>query len=195
MQGERLEWWRIWCTDARVQTIVGASALVATVLVGCNGQVPSVTVTQIVHSDSTDRKSKQDVPSKGSADAQESTRTTSVKDVEASDGAGFISETYPDGTPVTSKRIRKVWILRNTGRLAWVGRWLERRGLEVTQLGGERVRVPETLPGEICRVEVVLQMPARLGRVMEEWKMTDGAGKPLLPAHGPLTLDVEVVRG
>ncbi|WP_233157115.1 MULTISPECIES: NBR1-Ig-like domain-containing protein [Amycolatopsis] len=105
------------------------------------------------------------------------------------DASEFIADvTVPDGTVVpTGARFVKTWEFRNTGTVPWVDRALRREagfgpgdGCQTPAV----VPVPETPPGQSVRVSVEVRAPDEPGYCQVYFKMTDSAGRLLLPgAH------------
>ncbi|WP_228685127.1 NBR1-Ig-like domain-containing protein [Amycolatopsis thermoflava] len=93
--------------------------------------------------------------------------------------------TVPDGTVVpTGARFVKTWEFRNTGTVPWVDRSLRREGGFGPGDGCQTpavVPVPDTPPGRSARVSVEVRAPDEPGYCQVYFKMTDSAGRLLLP--------------
>ncbi|WP_431923315.1 NBR1-Ig-like domain-containing protein [Amycolatopsis tucumanensis] len=93
--------------------------------------------------------------------------------------------TVPDGTVVpTGARFVKTWEFRNTGTVPWVDRSLRREGGFGPGDGCQTppvVPVPDTPPGQSARVSVEVRAPDEPGYCQVYFKMTDSAGRLLLP--------------
>jgi hypothetical protein len=114
----------------------------------------------------------------------------------AGDEATFVRDvTVPDGSTVRAgERFVKVWELRNSGTVAWRGRYLMR----LPGKDGEpcrtpdRVPVPATEPGSTAQVSVVVDGPIRPTRCKVYWKLVDEQGRPYFPLTRPMFFDVVV---
>lgn len=114
----------------------------------------------------------------------------------AGDDLTFVRDvTIPDGTVVrVGERFVKTWELRNTGTVAWVGRFLMR--LPAVDGAGcrtaERVPLPSTAPGDLLQVTVIVDAPRQPAACKVYWKVVDGAGRPYFPLKRPLFFEVTV---
>ena len=113
------------------------------------------------------------------------------------DRSTFVSDLdIPDGTRVgVGGRIVKTWALRNSGTVAWVGRYLRRAasfGPDECVTPAE-VPIPATRPGEEVRVSVDVRLPSALGYQQVYWKMVDGTGRLMLPGQRAVFFLLDVV--
>ena len=104
----------------------------------------------------------------------------------AGDQAEFVTDvTIPDGTIMPpGHRFEKVWRLRNSGSVPWVGRYLRRLGAP----GGlgipsspVQVRIADTMPGETVDISVPLKAHILPGTAEVHWKMVDEDGYEFFP--------------
>lgn len=100
--------------------------------------------------------------------------------------------TYPDGTVVRrGSAFTKIWRIRNTGDIAWQGRYLTRMN-ETPCKAPKQVGIRTVLPGESVDVAVRVHASDQPGSCKIYWKMTTEDGTPLLAAKKPIFLDVIV---
>ncbi|MET8848486.1 NBR1-Ig-like domain-containing protein [Amycolatopsis sp. NPDC004625] len=104
----------------------------------------------------------------------------------AGDEATFVADvSIPDGTVMSpGQRFEKVWRLRNTGTVPWVGRYLRRLGAP----GGlgipsspVQVSIADTMPGETVDISVSLKAHILPGTAEVHWKMVDRDGYEFFP--------------
>ncbi|RSN31371.1 hypothetical protein DMC61_14575 [Amycolatopsis sp. WAC 04169] len=82
--------------------------------------------------------------------------------------------TVPEGTVIApGQKFVKVWRLRNSGTVAWTGRYLRRLGAP-SDLGipssPVEVRIPDTIPGELLYTSVPLKAHMLPGTAQVHWK-------------------------
>lgn len=101
-------------------------------------------------------------------------------------GSAFVTDvTVPDGTVMSpGQRFDKVWRLRNSGSVPWIGRYLRRLGAP----GGlgvpsspVQVRIADTMPGETVDIAVPLKAHILPGTAEVHWKMVDEDGFEYFP--------------
>lgn len=83
---------------------------------------------------------------------------------EPGDASTFVGDTVPHGTAMKpGEWFAKEWRIKNSGRVAWVGRALERQG-PLTGPGlitSERyVPIPDTKPGKVAKITARLRAPS-----------------------------------
>jgi len=114
------------------------------------------------------------------------------------DGSTFVADiTVPDGTIMPPFFIfQKVWRVRNSGTVPWIGRWLVREGVP----GGYgvprspyRVPIPDTQPGEEVDLVVPVQAQALEGSSQAHWKMKDADGWEYFPDRYPAGIVLSIV--
>ncbi|MEV1116140.1 NBR1-Ig-like domain-containing protein [Actinosynnema sp. NPDC049800] len=114
------------------------------------------------------------------------------------DESTFIADvTIPDGTVMPPKFIfEKVWRIKNTGSVPWVGRRLARDGAA----GGygvphspAYVTIPDTMPGEEVDISVPVRSQPLEGTSQARWKMVDGHGWKFFPSQYPFGLFMTIV--
>lgn len=127
------------------------------------------------------------------------------------DASGFVAETVPDHTMVTTGQIFcKTWEIQNIGHVTWQNRKLqcvdqaadtphiiagiqppdsERRLLPLQT----SVDVPETLPGDTILLSVQFKAPSYPCSIISYWKMTDEHGDICFPETEGLSCLVRVV--
>jgi hypothetical protein len=115
--------------------------------------------------------------------------------VQARDDAAFEADvTYPDGTVVdTGERFTKTWRIRNTGVVAWRGRYLTRINSTACD-APEMVPIRSTDPGEAVEISVKVRAASGPAHCKIYWKMTDASRTPLLAEKRPIFLDVQVKK-
>ncbi|MEU9832275.1 NBR1-Ig-like domain-containing protein [Streptosporangium sp. NPDC048047] len=111
----------------------------------------------------------------------------------AGDDSAFLGDiTYPDGSTVRrGSSFRKVWRIRNTGRIPWKGRRLVRINSGPCRTP-ETVDMPFTAPGQSVDIAVRVRAPEEPGNCRIYWKVVDAQGRALFPAKRPIFLDVQV---
>jgi transcriptional regulator with XRE-family HTH domain len=116
------------------------------------------------------------------------------------DASSFLGDTIPHGTLMEPGQVfEQTWSVRNSGKVAWVGRRLERQG-PLTGPGLisslRLVDVPDTKPGVVAEITALLKAPTYDCSSIAYFKMVDAAGKLCFPDSYQLGLDVLVlVRG
>lgn len=111
------------------------------------------------------------------------------------DASAFVADvTVPDGAEMApGETFLKVWEIRNTGRVAWEGRFFQRQPDsqgDCRSVG--RFPVPDTQPGEPVRVSVTVLSPSVPGGCKVYWKMVDDQGRMFFPGRRPVYFDVVV---
>ena len=114
------------------------------------------------------------------------------------DSSAFIADvTVPDGTIMAPyQEFEKVWRIRNSGSVPWVGRWLARRGAPTghgVPTSRPRVRIPDTPPGHEVDVEVSVRAQPLAGASQAHWKMVDESGWEYFPDRYSLGLVLSIV--
>ena len=116
------------------------------------------------------------------------------------DSSSFVSDTIPHGTLMQpGEFFEKQWKIRNSGRVPWVGRRLERQG-PLTGPGlitSERyVSVPDTKPGKVATIRATLRAPSYDCSSIAYFKMVretaEGLTALCFPGDYQLGLDVLV---
>ncbi len=108
---------------------------------------------------------------------------------EHEDSTLFIEDvTIPDGTsiPINTKFV-KTWRVKNSGKLVWKDRYLQRMTPASSLLcaSPSRVPIPETQPGETIDISVTFTTPYLPGSCRTDWKTTDKDGNVYFPdMHG-----------
>jgi hypothetical protein len=119
---------------------------------------------------------------------------------EPGDASEFVGDTIPHGTLMTpGEWFQKEWRIRNSGRVPWLGRRLERQG-PLTGPGlitSERyVLVPDTKPGEVATIVAGLRAPSYDCSSIAYFKMirttAEGLTALCFPSDYQLGLDVLV---
>lgn len=130
---------------------------------------------------------------------QRSRRRGRHEPVFTGDRSRFVKDlSVPDGSIVrVNERFVKKWEIANVGTIPWVDRYLVRQGPAQARgrlRSDERTPIPRTLPGENCVIAVELVAPDMPGSCYAEWKMTDTAGRILLPNQKPVYVSVDVTQ-
>lgn len=112
------------------------------------------------------------------------------------DASTFIGDTIPHGTLMKpGEFFTKTWEIRNTGRVSWLERYLERQG-PLTGPGlitsPRLVRIPDTAPGSRASIEAWLKAPTYDCTSIAYFKMVDKDGNVCFPDTYQLGLDVLV---
>jgi transcriptional regulator with XRE-family HTH domain len=116
------------------------------------------------------------------------------------DASTFEGDTIAHGTLMEPGQVfEQTWRVKNSGKVPWQGRRLERQG-PLTGPGLisslRFVDIPETKPGEVAAVTALLKAPTYDCSSIAYFKMVDAAGKLCFPDSYQLGLDVLVmVRG
>lgn len=87
--------------------------------------------------------------------------------------------------------IEKAWAIRNTGEVAWEGRFLTRMG--ITKGSGlpkskGRVAIKRTPPGATVNISVRITAPSRPGTYETYWTITDQHGVPFFPGRDDMKI-------
>lgn len=114
------------------------------------------------------------------------------------DASTFVADlTVPDGTVMPPyHEFDKVWRIRNSGTVPWIGRWLARVGAPSGHgipTSPRRVQITDTQPGEEVDITVPMQAQALAGSSQAHFKMIDDDGKECFPDRYPLGLVVSIV--
>jgi transcriptional regulator with XRE-family HTH domain len=116
------------------------------------------------------------------------------------DASTFVGDTIPHGTRVEPGQVfEQTWQVRNSGKVAWDERRLERQG-PLTGPGLisslRFMDVPDTKPGEVAAITAPLKAPTYDCSSIAYFKMVDAEGRLCFPDSYQLGLDVLVmVRG
>jgi transcriptional regulator with XRE-family HTH domain len=116
------------------------------------------------------------------------------------DASTFVDDTIPHGTLMRPGELfTKIWRIRNSGSVPWIGRQLERQG-PLTGPGlitsPRYLPLSDTQPGEIAEVVAILKAPGYDCSSIAYFKMVDAEGALCFPDNYQLGLDVLVmVRG
>ncbi len=113
------------------------------------------------------------------------------------DRATFVADvTLGDCTHVQAgQTLPKVWRLKNTGSVPWVGYTLHR--LDLPQQRGQcqtisDVPVPDTTPGQVVDVRVGVSVPTSPTFCVVRFKMVDAGGQVAFPGSRPVNFQVIV---
>jgi DNA-binding XRE family transcriptional regulator len=114
------------------------------------------------------------------------------------DASTFVADiTVPDGTVMPPYyKFEKVWRIRNSGTVPWVGRWLVRVGAPTGHgipTSPYKVPIPDTQPGEEVDIKVPVQSQALAGSSQAHWKMVDDDGREYFPDRYGLGLVLSIV--
>lgn len=118
----------------------------------------------------------------------------------AGDASTFLGDTIPHGTLMEPGQLfEQTWTVRNSGKVAWTGRRLERQG-PLTGPGLisslRFVDIPDTEPKKIAEIATWLKAPTYDCSSIAYFKMVDADGSLCFPDNYQLGLDVLVmVRG
>jgi transcriptional regulator with XRE-family HTH domain len=112
------------------------------------------------------------------------------------DASTFVGDTIPHGTLMGPGQVfEQTWRVKNTGKVAWTGRRLERQG-PLTGPGLisslRFVDVPDTKPGQVASITAALKAPTYDCSSIAYFKMVDVAGRLCWPDSYTLGLDVLV---
>lgn len=119
------------------------------------------------------------------------------------DASTFVGDTIPHGTAMTpGEYFTKEWRIRNSGKVPWVGRQLERQG-PLTGPGlitsPRYVPVPDTKPGKVAIISAKLRAPSYDCTSIAYFKMMrttkEGLTALCFPSDYQLGLDVLVRVG
>jgi hypothetical protein len=90
----------------------------------------------------------------------------------------------------------KVWRIRNSGTVPWVGRWLARLGAPSGHgipKSERRVRIPDTQPGEEVDIKVPMTAQSQPGSSQVDFKMVDDHYFEYFPDRYPLGLILTII--
>jgi hypothetical protein len=116
------------------------------------------------------------------------------------DASSFVGDTIPHGTAMTpGEYFEKEWRVRNSGKVPWIGRQLERQG-PLTGPGlitsPRYIPIPDTKPGMIATIKAELRAPSYDCTSIAYFKMVvireDGSAVLCFPGDYQLGLDVLV---
>jgi transcriptional regulator with XRE-family HTH domain len=112
------------------------------------------------------------------------------------DASTFVGDTIPHGTLMAPGQVfEQTWTVRNSGKVAWTGRRLERQG-PLTGPGLisslRFVDIPDTEPGQEAAITAVLKAPTYDCSSIAYFKMVDADGRLCFPDSYQLGLDVLV---
>jgi transcriptional regulator with XRE-family HTH domain len=112
------------------------------------------------------------------------------------DASTFVGDSIPHGTLMEPGQVfEQTWRVRNSGKVPWEGRRLERQGPLtgpglITSL--RLMDIPNTQPGEIAAITAPLKAPTYDCASIAYFKMVDADGKLCFPDNFQLGLDVLV---
>ena len=114
----------------------------------------------------------------------------------AGDASTFVGDTIPHGTRVEPGQVfEQTWRVRNSGKVAWEGRRLERQG-PLTGPGLisslRLVEIPDTNPDELVEIKAPLKAPTYDCSSIAYFKMVNAEGRLCFPDSYQLGLDVLV---
>lgn len=114
------------------------------------------------------------------------------------DAATFVADiTIPDDTVMPPYyKFEKVWRIRNSGTVPWVGRWLARRGApwgHGIPKSPHRVRILDTQPGEEVDIKVLMEAQSQPGSSQSHFKMVDDRDWEYFPDRYPLGLILTII--
>ena len=109
--------------------------------------------------------------------------------MEGDKGAFVADVTVPDcSTQPRGRSVVKTWRLKNTGSVAWTGRFLQRVGSGEGSRecrAPDRVAIPDTLPGATVDVSVTVATPHQQATCFGRWMQTDSHGNFTFPDQRP----------
>jgi Ig-like domain-containing protein len=112
------------------------------------------------------------------------------------DESTFVDENVPNGQCFSpGEFFTKTWQIRNSGRVPWKGRRLERQGPKTGPglITSERYYpIPDTEPGQIAEIPVLLKAPTYDSTSIAYFKMVDAEGFLCFPNRYQLGLEVIV---
>lgn len=118
------------------------------------------------------------------------------------DESTFVADvTVPDGLPMPPGfEFDKIWRIRNTGTVPWIGRWLLRTGAPAAHglmRSERRVRIADTMPGQEVEIAVHVRAQPQPGTSYGRWKMADDEDNEYFPTMYPegLLTTILVVEG
>jgi len=105
------------------------------------------------------------------------------------DASTFVADITPDAVIMPPGfPFEKIWRLRNTGTVAWEGRWLRRigppAGLGIPS-SPLQVEIAATMPGQLVDIIVPMRAHSQAGTAEVHWKMVDGDGYEFFPDRYP----------
>lgn len=114
------------------------------------------------------------------------------------DASTFVADvTVPDETIMRPyEEFEKIWRIRNSGTVPWIGRWLARRGAPSGHgipTSPYRVQIPDTQPGEEVDIAVPMRAQPLAGASQAHWKMVDVDGWEYFPDRYPMGLVLSIV--
>lgn len=116
------------------------------------------------------------------------------------DASAFVGDTIPHGTAMgPGEYFTKQWRIKNSGKVPWAGRQLERQG-PLTGPGlitsSRYVEIPDTKPGKVATIEAKLRAPSYDCTSIAYFKMVrtteEGLTALCFPGDYQLGLDVLV---
>lgn len=118
----------------------------------------------------------------------------------AGDASAFVGDAIPHGSLMEPGQVfEQTWRVKNSGKVAWQGRRLERQG-PLTGPGlisSQRFAdIPDTRPGAVAAITAPLKAPTYDCSSIAYFKMVDAEGRLCFPDSYQLGVDVLVmVRG
>jgi hypothetical protein len=95
---------------------------------------------------------------------------------------------------MASQHFVKKWAIRNTGNVAWIGRYLAADGPSTGACTyPSRVPVPATYPGETANISVTVTAPSTPQVCYATWKMVTAAGDLYFPDEIGIWFNVRIV--
>jgi DNA-binding XRE family transcriptional regulator len=114
------------------------------------------------------------------------------------DASTFVADiTIPDGTVMPPyHKFEKIWRIRNSGTVPWIGRWLARVGAprgHGIPASPYKVKIPDTQPGKEVDIKVKMQSQALAGSSQAHFKMVDDDEREYFPDRYALGLVLSIV--
>ena len=114
------------------------------------------------------------------------------------DASSFVADvTVPDGTIMPPEFIfEKIWRIRNSGSVPWIGRRLVRDGAAAgygIPHSPSYTPIEHTMPGETVDVAVPLRAQVLAGTSQARWKMVDQQGWQYFPDRYPCGLFLTII--
>jgi transcriptional regulator with XRE-family HTH domain len=105
------------------------------------------------------------------------------------DESTFVADITPDAIIMPPGfQFEKIWRLKNSGTVPWVGRQLRRvgppAGLGIPS-SPLQVQIPDTMPGQSVDITVPMRAHNQPGTAEVHWKMADDAGYEFFPDRYP----------
>lgn len=105
------------------------------------------------------------------------------------DASTFVDDITPDAIVMPPGfYFEKIWRIRNSGTIPWVGRWLRRLG-PPAGLGIPssplQVQIATTMPGQTVDIAVPMRAHNHAGTAEVHWKMVDDGGFEFFPDRYP----------